>query len=106
MARATWVKTTQDGRRLEVVGLAILLGGRLEAFELIEVAKHPNRRAILDAVPDATHMAGRVPLNAGQAATVLQALEQAEAEVLASPAAIHERHRIAAMWRAREQGIE
>lgn len=106
MARATLVKTTQDGRRLEVVGLAILLGGKLEAFELIEVARHPNRKAIRDAVPDATHMAGRVPLNAEQVAIVRQALDQAEAEVLASPAAIHERHRLAAQRHAREMGIE
>ncbi len=30
----TLVKTTQDGRKLEVIGLAICLDGKLEAFEL------------------------------------------------------------------------
>ena len=103
---ATLVKTTQDGRRLEVIGLAICLDGELEAFELIEVNMHPNRRAIRAAAPDATHMAGRVTLTREQADVVIGAFKDAEAEILASPAAINERFRIAAMWKAREQGIE
>jgi hypothetical protein len=102
----TLVKTTQDGRKLEVIGLAICLDGKLEAFELIEVKLHPNRRAIWEAVPEATHMAGRVALTGEEAEIVTAAIRQAEAEVLASPAAINERFRIAAMWKAREQGIE
>ena len=59
---AALVKITQDGRKLEVVGLAILLDGELEAFDLIEVKLHPNRRAIVQVLPEATHMAGRVAL--------------------------------------------
>jgi hypothetical protein len=103
---ATLVKTTQDGRRLEVIGLAICLDGKLEAFELIEVKAHPNRRAIWAAVPDATHMAGRVPLRQSEADIVADAFGKAEAEILANPVAINERFRIAAMRKAREQGIE
>lgn len=102
----TLVKTTQDGRRLEVVGLAICLNGTLEAFELIEVATHPNRRAILHIMPEATHMAGRVALTREEADIVEQALKRVEHDILASPAAINERFRIAAMRRAREEGIE
>ena len=102
----TLVKTTQDGRKLEVIGLAICLDGQLEAFELIEVKLHPNQRAIWKAVPDATHMAGRVTLTSGEADIVVAAFKEAEAQILASPAAINERFRIAAMWKAREQGIE
>jgi hypothetical protein len=102
----TLVKTTQDGRKVEVVGLAILLDGQLEAFELIEVKMHPNRRAIVQAAPDATHMAGRVALTKAETAIVEAAFKAAEAEVLADPAAISERFRIAAMWRARSEGIE
>jgi hypothetical protein len=102
----TLVKTTQDGRKVEVVGLAICLDGQLEAFELIEVKMHPNRRAILHAAPDATHMAGRLALTKAEAATVEAAFKAAEAEILASPQAISERFRIAAMWRARSEGIE
>ncbi len=100
------VKTTQDGRKLEVIGLAICLDGELEAFELIEVKLHPNRPAIRKVMPEATHMAGRVALTQAEADIVVAAFKQAEAEILASPAAINERFRIAAMWKAREQGIE
>lgn len=103
---ATLIKITQDGRKLEVVGLAICLDGQLEAFELIEVKLHPNRRAILQVLPEATHMAGRVALTREEAAIVEAAFKETEAEILASPAAISERFRIAAMRRAREEGIE
>lgn len=102
----TLVKITQDGRRLEVIGLAICLDGQLEAFELIEVKLHPNRRAILQVLPEATHIAGRVALTREEADIILAAFQEAEAQILASPAAINERFRIAAMWKAREQGIE
>jgi len=102
----TLVKTTLDGRKLEVIGLAICLDGELEAFELIEVKMHPNKRAIWTAAPDATHMAGRVVLTREEADTVFRAFKEAEAQILANPAAMNERFRIAAMWRAREQGIE
>lgn len=102
----TLVKVTLDGRKLEVIGLAICLDGELEAFELIEVKLHPNRRAILQVLPEATHMAGRVVLTCEEADIVQSAFKKAEAEILASPAAINERFRIAAMWKAREQGIE
>jgi hypothetical protein len=103
---ATLVKVTEDGRKVEVVGLAILLDGQLEAFELIEVKLHPNKRAIWTVMPNATHMAGRVALTRDQADIVADAFREAEAQILASPAAINERFRIAAMWKAREQGIE
>ena len=103
---ATLVKTTQDGRKLEVIGLAICLDGELEAFELIEVKLHPNKRAIWKVMPEASHMAGRVALSQEEADIVVRAFKDAEAQILASPAAINERFRIAAMWKAREQGIE
>jgi hypothetical protein len=103
---ATLVKTTQDGRKLEVTGLAITLGGKLEANELIEVKDHPYRRAIWSAAPEATHMAGRVPLTREEAEIVFAAFKRAEADMLANPIAIHERFRIAAMMKARDQGIE
>jgi hypothetical protein len=106
MAKTTLVMTTQDGRRLDVVGLAICLDGALEAFELIEVKMHPNRQAILAAAPDAAYMAGRVTLTREEAEIVFKAFQEAEAEILRTPVAINERFRIAAMWKAREQGIE
>lgn len=102
----TLIKTTADGRKLEVVGLAICLDGELEAFELVEVKMHPNRRKIWQAAPDAAFMAGRVTLTKQEAELVNKAFTDAQAEILANPAAINERFRIAAMWKAREQGIE
>ena len=102
----TLVKTTQDGRKLEVAGLAILLDGQLECFELIEVKLHPNRRKIWEIAPEAIYMAGRVPLTQAEADIVTEAFKQAEADILKNPVAINERFRIAAMWKAREQGIE
>ena len=91
---------------LEVIGLAICLDGQLEVFELIEVKLHPNKRAIWSVMPQATHIAGRVALTREEADIVKRAFQNAETEILASPAAINERFRIAAMWKAREQGIE
>ncbi len=102
----TLVKTTQDGRKLEVIGLAICLDGELEAFELVEVKMHPNRRKIWAAAPDAAYMAGRVTLTREEAEIINKAFDAAQADILASPAAINERFRIAAIWKAREQGIE
>ncbi len=103
---ATLVKTTQDGRKVEVIGFAICLDGELEAFEMIEVKLHPNQRKIWTTAPDATHMAGRIALTREEADIVTRALKETEAQVLANPTAINERFRIAAMWKAREQGIE
>lgn len=102
----TLVKTTQDGRKLEVVGFAIYLEGVLEAVDLTEVKLHPNMRKIWAVMPEATHMAGRVALTREEAEIVTKALKEAEAQMLADPVAIAERFRIAAMWKAREQGIE
>jgi hypothetical protein len=102
----TLVKITEDGRKVEVVGLAICLDGELEAFELVEVKMHPNRRKIWQVAPDATHMAGRIALTKNQAEIVNKAFDAAQAEIMADPTAINERFRIAAMWKAREQGIE
>jgi len=102
----TLIKTTEDGRKLEVIGFAIYLDGRLEAVDLTEVKMHPNRRKIAETAPDATHLAGRVTLTREEADAVTAALKEAQQAMLNDPAAIAERFRIAAIWRAREQGIE
>jgi hypothetical protein len=57
-------------------------------------------------MPDATHVAGRVALTREETEIAVKALKEAEAKMLADPVAIAERFRIAAMWKAREQGIE
>jgi hypothetical protein len=102
----TLIKTTQDGRKLEVIGFAIYLDGQLEAVDLTEVKMHPNRRKIWETSHDATHVAGRVTLTREEAETVERALKEAQTAMLNDPMAISERFRIAAMLRAREQGIE
>jgi hypothetical protein len=102
----TLVKITEDGRKLEVKGFAIYLDGVLEAVDLTEVKMHPAKRKIWSIMPEATHVAGRVALNAQETEIVKKALKEAEAMMLADPVAIAERFRIAAMWKAREQGIE
>jgi hypothetical protein len=106
MAKRTYVKTTQDGRKLEVVGLAICLDDKLECFDLFEVKLHPNRRSIWRTAPEAEYMAGRVTLTKEEGAIVQKALKEANDEIIASPKAMNERFRIAFMHRAREQGIE
>jgi len=103
---ATLVKTTLDGRKVEVVGQAITLSGKLEAVELIPVKDHPNRAAILKAMPEAAYMAGRVALTQEEGKVVLEALAKGEEQFLANPHAIEERFRAAARRREAELGIE
>ncbi|CAN5311573.1 hypothetical protein BH10PSE13_BH10PSE13_23270 [soil metagenome] len=100
------IKTTQDGRKLEVSGLAIMLGGQLEAFEILPVTDHPRRFEIWHVEPDATHVAGRVALTQDEAERAKAALAAAEEEVIASPAAIAERFRLAVIRRQCRDGIE
>lgn len=92
----TLIKLTQDGHRVEVIDRAICLEGRHEADTLIEVRQHPNRVAIRQAAPDATHMAGRIPLTREEAASAQAALDTARAIYDATPLAIAERMRHAA----------
>jgi hypothetical protein len=102
----TLVKVTEDGRRLEVKGFGIYLDGVLEAVEVAEVNQHPLKWKILHVMPDATHVVGRVALTQEEADITFKALKEAQEQMLADPKAIAERFRIAAMWKAREQGIE
>lgn len=90
---STYVKTTEDGRKVEVIDQAICLAGKIEAERLIPVADHPNRAAILNAVPTATHMAGRLPLTAEEAATAAAALQAAKIAYENSPKGLAERMR-------------
>lgn len=90
------IRHTHDGRRVEVVGRFVCLDGRREADTLVEVRAHPNRVAIRQAAPDATHMAGRIPLTAEQAVRAQAALDSARAAHEATPFAVAERMRHAA----------
>ncbi len=90
---STYIKTTGDGRRVEVIDQAICLAGKKEADRLIPVGEHPNREAILEAAPNATHMAGRVPLTAEEAAVATAALNAARIAYETSPKGLAERIR-------------
>jgi hypothetical protein len=90
---STYIKTTADGRKVEVIGTAVCLAGKKEAEQLVTVAEHPNRAAILNAVPEATHMAGRLPLTAAEAAIAEAALIAAKEAYANSPLGIAERIR-------------
>lgn len=90
------IRLTHDGRRVEVIGRDLCLDGRREADALVAVRSHPNRRAIWQTAPDATHMAGRIPLTAHEAARAQAALDAARAAHEATPFAVAERIRHAA----------
>lgn len=91
------VKTTLDGRKVEVIGRWVCLDGRPEADALVVIDEHPNRQAILAAVPRATHVAGRLPLTLGEASVAQAALRRQTDTFDGSAAAVRERLR-AAVW--------
>lgn len=104
---STYIKTTEDGRKVEVIGKAICLDGTPEAYELVNINFHPNKIRILQAVPNATHMAGRLPLSAEQASAARGALAAASGQDFkTNPAALSEFLRLSALMKAKLDGIE
>lgn len=103
---ATYIKTTRDGRRVEVINGWICLGGVREADSLIPMDEHPNRQAITKAVPGATHAAGRLPFTLAEAAVAQNALSAAQRIFDASPAGITQRLRYAVWAKATAEGVE
>lgn len=103
---AVFVKHTLDGRRVEVRGSQLTLDGRPEADTLVPLDDHPNRQAILRAVPDATHMAGRIPLTMSQASVAQAALRRVTDRFDGSPEAARERMRAAIWQKAMADGSE
>jgi hypothetical protein len=91
----TYIKTTEDGRKVEVIGRAVYLGGKKECDKLVHLSEHPNVRAILAVVPEARYMAGRLPLTEEEAATAKAALDAANDAYDSSPDGISERMRTA-----------
>jgi len=102
----TLIKLTQDSRRVEVVGTAVLLDGVLESLEITDLVNHPRKFQILYAAPDATHVAGRIALTAQEAEAAKAALSEGHRQLAANPAAIAERFRMAANRRAWTEGVE
>jgi len=102
----TYIKTTEDGRKVEVVDGWVCLAGVHEANHLVPIEEHPNRQAIARAVPGATHVAGRLPLTLAEAAVAQGALSAAQRVFDASPAGITQRIRKAIWARASVEGVE
>jgi len=102
----TYIKTTEDGRKVEVIGAAICLNGVEEAYALIPLEEHPNRQAIKRVVPNASHVAGRLPLTLNEAGKVHSALMAAKQDFDPSPRAVMERLRLAVIEKTRMEGIE
>jgi len=103
---ATFVKLTADGRKVEVIGEFVCLNGVPEAGGVVHISEHPNRQAIRDAVPGATHVAGRIPLRHDEAAIANAALTAQKRRVDADAVSINERIRKAVFARQRDNGVE
>ncbi|MDF1484090.1 hypothetical protein PY257_02645 [Ramlibacter sp. H39-3-26] len=106
MTDAVLVKTTQDGRRVEVIDGWVCLAGVREADHLVPLLEHPNRQAIALAVPGASHVAGRIPLTHEETAIAQGAMAAARREFDASPAAITQRIRHAVWAKTAAEGVE
>ncbi|MDP9902735.1 hypothetical protein [Variovorax ginsengisoli] len=106
MSEPVLIKTTQDGRKVEVIDGWVCLAGAREADSLIPMDEHPNRQAIARAVPGATHVAGRIPLRHDEAAIAQGALSAAQRIFDASPAGITQRIRHATWAKAHAEGVE
>lgn len=103
---ATLIRITSDGRKVEVIGVAICLDGQFEADALTPISEHPNSRDIMRSAPGTTHMAGRLALDAAEASAVQVALIEARREADMSPRAVAERMRIASAQRQFIAGVE
>jgi hypothetical protein len=102
----TYIKTTLDGRKVEVIDGWVCLAGLREADSLIPMEEHPNRQAITKTVPGATHAAGRLPFTLAEAAMAQNALSAAQRIFDASPAGITQRLRHAVWAKATAEGVE
>lgn len=102
----TYVKTTQDGRKVEVIEGWLCLAGARETDTLVPLIEHPNRQAISKAVPGATHMGGRIPLRHDEAAIAQGAMDAAKRTFSTDPISINERFRQAVWAKAGLEGVE
>jgi hypothetical protein len=103
---SVYVKTTQDGRKVEVIDGWLCLDGARETDTLVPLIEHPNRQAISKAVPGASHMAGRVPLRHDETAIAQGAMSAAKREFSTDPVAIADRFRKAVWAKAQFEGVE
>jgi hypothetical protein len=101
-----FVRFTSDGRKVEVIGRQVCLDGRPEADHLVALDEHPNRAAVLRAVPLATHVAGRLALTLAEASVTQAALRRAHDGFDGSAPSVRERLRQAIWHKAVAEGAE
>ncbi len=101
-----FIKNTQDGRKVEVIGQWVCLDGKAESWEITAIINHPRRYQILYAMPEATHVAGRIALAAEEAEVAKAALWENQRIAAADPAQIEARLQAARNRRAWSEGIE
>lgn len=89
----TFIRTTSDGRKIEVIGLAICIDGKPESEHLLSVHAHPRAKEILQSEPEAAYMAGRLVLTEEEGHLAATALYEARIAYDQSPKGISERIR-------------
>ena len=102
----TLIKMTQDGRRVEVRGLAVTLDGKPESMEITDIITHPRKLQIQYFAPDATHVAGRIALTRDEAEKARAALDANQTQMAADPRYAAARLQAAINNRAWQEGIE
>jgi hypothetical protein len=100
---AVYVKSTEDGRKVEVIDGWLCLAGVKEADTLVPLIEHPNRQAISRG---ATHMGGRIPLRHDETAVAQGAMDIARRDFSSDPMAIAERFRKVVWAKAAAEGVE
>jgi hypothetical protein len=100
-----FIRMTSDGRKIEVIGGWVCIDGKRVADNIVDLKIHPNREAILFALPNAAFMAGPVVLTAEEASVVRGALSAARPQPT-DRITIEERFRKGWNKRAFEMGIE
>jgi hypothetical protein len=103
---ATLIKMTQDGRRVEVIGLAVTLDGKPESMDVTDIITHPRKLQIMHAAPEATHVAGRIALTREEAEKAKAALLENQAQAASDPRYAATRFQAAINSRAWQEGIE
>lgn len=102
----TYIKTTQDGRRVEVIGFAVTLDGKPESMDVCDILSHPRKLQIQHAAPEATHVAGRIALTREEAGKARDALYANQEKYARDPRYAAARFQAAINSKAWQEGIE
>lgn len=103
---ATLIKLTQDGRRVEIRGLAVTLDGKPESLEITDIIIHPRKAQIQYLAPEATHVAGRITLNKDEAKHAKAVLAENQQRLASDPRYAAARLKASMNAWAMQDGIE